>query len=287
MAIDAYQVAWGASALGFSVGGALLLDRKCRREGNPPSAFLRIGPALALILAIVGAKIHPFLENPGELAGIVASGNLLGALSDSGQRIAGGLLLATAFLGLGLPRLCRGSLSGWSILDDMAPLSGVSMAVGRLGCLAAGCCFGSLCEGALCLDYRQGSPAWWNHFAREILPHGATRSLPVHPLPLYLAALGVLGGTAAWIAQYRRWPTGSSFLIFVALFCGGRLWIENWRESILLVQIPWQAAIDQILLVGALARLFSQWRRAQRPEASSDSQTSRNDGSSRPGIPNA
>ena len=286
MEIDAYSIAWATSGLGFCLGGALLLDRKCRRAGNQSGVFLRIGPAIALILAIAGAKLHPFLENPAELAKIIASGKLLVTLSHSGQRIAGGLLLATAFLGVVLPRLCRGALSGWSILDEMAPLSGMTMALGRLGCLAAGCCFGALCEGAFCLDYGHGTPAWWNHFARNLLPEDAHRSLAVHPLPLYLGGLGVVSATSAWIVQHRQWPPGSSFLIFVAIFSGGRLWIEAWRESILLVEIPQQAGIDQILFAGALVRLLYQWRRTQ-PAGASDNHESRNDGSSSPGIPNA
>ena len=284
-----YLIAWGSGALVFAVGGALLLDRRSRRAGTLPSPMLWCGPGLGLVLAIVGAKLHPFLLNPDELREIGSAATAAEAMkivAASGQRISGGLVLATLFFGLVLPKRLRGHLNGWAVLDAMAPLSGLAMAIGRLGCLAAGCCFGSLCESFFCLDYPPGSPPWWNHFARELLTDHGAPSLAVHPLPLYLAALGLLASAGAWCLPLPGWPPGSSFLIFATIFSGGRLLVERSRESILLVEIPLQTAIDQAVLCAALASFLWRWQ-THRSGTASAIQPSSKDGSSRPGIPSA
>jgi prolipoprotein diacylglyceryltransferase len=285
MGLSAYGLAWGSAAVFFAIGGALLLDQKCRMLGHRSNALLRMGPGLAVILALTGAKIHPFLGRLGELPEIFAAGNLGKALNQSGQRIAGGLLLAAFFLGIVLPRLGPRRLDGWDLLDVLAPLSGLAMAIGRLGCLAAGCCFGTLGKAFFCLEHARGSPAWWNHFARGLLPEDSLASLPVHPLPLYLIAAGLLASALACRAAHQSQPSGVPFLLFVAVFCGCRLGVESWRETILLVEIPFQTRMDQSLLLGALAGIF--WRRNRPPEVEPATQPSRSEGSSRPGMPSA
>ena len=160
------------------------------------------------------------------------------------------------------------------------------MAMGRLGCLGAGCCFGSLCDSFLCLEYPQESPAWWNHFARNLLPENAPSSLPVHPLPLYLATAGLIASATAVSALRRDCLPGIPFLLFVLVFSGSRLGLEAWRETILLAEIPFQTWIDGSLCLMAMAGIL--WRGRRHPSrAEPEIQPGRRDGASRPGIPNA
>lgn len=84
----------------------------------------------------------------------------------------------------------------------------------RAGCLLAGCCWGTVCSHRwpLAVTYPQGSPAYYQHLLGGQLAAGATRSLPVHPVPLY-----ELAGVLAWLATLwlldRRWTRwGESFL---------------------------------------------------------------------------
>ena len=285
MGTSPYAIAWGSAAVFFAIGGALLLHARCRELGRPSHPLLWAGPSLAALLALAGAKLHPFFGQMSQLPEILTGQRGFMALNQSGQRIAGGLVLAAVFLGMILPRLCQHRLDGWSILDRVAPLSGIAMAIGRLGCLIAGCCFGSLCDTFFCLEYAQGRPAWWNHFARGLVPEDATSSLPVHPLPFYLVAVGLLATTVARYALQRGAKDGVSFLLFVAIFCGGRLAVESFRETILLVEIPLQQQIDRSLLFGSLVGIF--WQQHRQRGGAPDTQASSNEGSSSPGIPNA
>ncbi len=112
----------------------------------------------------------------------------------------------------------------------------------RVGCFFAGCCWGDVCTASgrlavavddrawlqqvqtfpsLCRDdwplavrYPAGSPAFYQHLTAGLLPPGADRSLPVHPVQLYEAAgVLVLWGLLGLVdRRLRRW--GESFLLF-------------------------------------------------------------------------
>jgi prolipoprotein diacylglyceryltransferase len=273
-----YWVGWGAAGLVFGLGGALALAQACRRHGCRSTAALRAGPAVATLLTLVGARLHPLLGSPGRLvetaAGLLRSaeqGMLRETLATGDQRIAGGLVLAAAFLAGVLPRFGERRLGGREILDALAPIAGLSMAVGRLGCLAGGCCFGKLCTGPTCLRLATDSLAWWNHFARGLIPQSAPASLPLHPVTLYLALAGLLAAATAFAATHRRWPAGAPTLSFLCVFCGLRLCIESFRETVLVAPIPFQTEIDSLLFLTSAASLI--WLSATAIRAGRDSLT--------------
>lgn len=74
-------------------------------------------------------------------------------------------------------------------------------AIGRVGCWAAGCCFGAACDAPWAVRYPVGSPAFeaHAHHASAAVASAWSESLPVHPTPLY----GVAANLAlfAWL----RW----------------------------------------------------------------------------------
>ena len=161
-----------------------------------------------------------------------------------------------AFLAGVLPRFGERRLGGREILDALAPIAGLSMAVGRLGCLAGGCCFGKLCTGPTCLRLATDSLAWWNHFARGLIPQSAPATLPLHPVTLYLALAGLLAAATAFAATHRRWPAGAPTLSFLCVFCGLRLCIESFRETVLVAPIPFQTEIDSLLFLTSATSLI-------------------------------
>jgi phosphatidylglycerol---prolipoprotein diacylglyceryl transferase len=61
--------------------------------------------------------------------------------------------------------------------DIVSPAAALGLAIGRIGCLLAGCCYGSVCQ-----------LPWAIHYPANHETHG----LPVHPAPLYETALMLL-----------------------------------------------------------------------------------------------
>lgn len=116
----------------------------------------------------------------------------------------------------------------------------------RIGCLMAGCCWGTTCgdQWPLAVTYPTGSPAWDDQVRMGTLAAESPRSLRVHPVPLYEAVvlLGLLGFSKTWDARWHRW--GDSFLAIALGYCVLRFFLE-WLRA------------DHLPVMGGLA--FSQW----------------------------
>jgi phosphatidylglycerol:prolipoprotein diacylglycerol transferase len=116
------------------------------------------------------------------------------------------------------------------LLDLVVPAALATLLFARLGCLAAGCDFGSLTDLPWGLRYPPHSPAWEAHRATDLLVAGATRSLPTHPLPIYLAGVS---GTAigAGILASRRTGSGAGrrALVTAHVYLAGRFAAEFLR----------------------------------------------------------
>jgi phosphatidylglycerol:prolipoprotein diacylglycerol transferase len=254
-----YGLAWGAAALGWVLCGTLLLRRRAGAAGARVLGLL----ALAVVAAAFGARLHFVLLAPDLLdAGILRT--LLLPLDDAaGLRIGGGLLLAGAVvLALG-PRATHRRLGRAEICDVLVPLGGLAIAVGRLGCFADGCCFGAACKRAWCLAFPSWSPAHWSHLAQGLITEGAPLSLPVHPLQLYLAGVGVASFAAATLVAGRGAAPGSAALVAVLVLTTLRTLVEPLRETSFGAGVPHQTALD--LGCAALAAvLLIRRERAQR-----------------------
>ena len=98
----------------------------------------------------------------------------------------------------------------WLWADVAAPPIGLGYAIGRLGCLLNGCCYGREC-----------------HLAWAVHLHGADR----HPTQAY-AALWTLALTALLVLSERRFKrSGSLFHAFVIAFSLGRVLMELFRDD--------------------------------------------------------
>jgi phosphatidylglycerol---prolipoprotein diacylglyceryl transferase len=155
------------------------------------------------------------------------------ALRDGG----GGMVFYGGFL-FGLltvviyARLARLSLG--NLLDVFAPGLALGLAIGRVGCFMAGCCWGDLCvepsrlanlppkvstwqvrtipiiSGAgfpLAVKFPPNAGAYEQHVKLGLIPADAPHSLAVHPVQLYEStlALGLCLALHFWFEK-RRWP---------------------------------------------------------------------------------
>lgn len=135
--------------------------------------------------------------------------------------------------------------------DNAALLMGLGLAVGRVGCMLVGCCFGRITDLPWGTAFSAGSEAYWNHFGRGLLAADTDISLPVHPLQLYLVFAECLVTVALfWLRRHRAY-LGEIGVALVALQGLSMAVLECVRETEGLAPVP----LRQIgpLVVGAVA----------------------------------
>jgi phosphatidylglycerol:prolipoprotein diacylglycerol transferase len=125
-------------------------------------------------------------------------------------------------------------LSIWQIGDIISPGALVGMAIGRIGCVFNGCCYGLATSLPWAVDYT--CPTSYS-------PLG----VPMHPTQIYhiiwnLAAFGVL-----WSLRRKLKPTGSVFLLYLAFYAAGDLIIRFFREG-----EPFLFGLQQAQLIGII-----------------------------------
>jgi phosphatidylglycerol:prolipoprotein diacylglycerol transferase len=113
------------------------------------------------------------------------------------------------------------SKEGWQrmlrFFDLGAPMLALAHAMGRLGCLCAGCCYGAAHEGMLALHYPEGSPAW--------IAGGMGR----YPIPLVESGIEAL--LCLWLMnlRLRKKFHGQVMLHYVMIYPAARFVLEMFR----------------------------------------------------------
>lgn len=148
-------------ALAFLIGFALI-SRRAMDAGDNPDRYTE---ALLwfIISGIGGARAfyilwypHLFLVDP------------IGVLTSQGGLVWYGGVVGALLASVIYTRLKK--LNFLHFTDIVAPAAALGLAIGRIGCLLAGCCYGSPC-----------SLGWAVHYPHTHETHGAA----VHPTPLY------------------------------------------------------------------------------------------------------
>lgn len=198
-----------------------------------------------LVGGLVGARLLYFFTDPAYFVNLCVNPSAVpdsGGVSDCFALVRfweGGIVFWGGFVGgiAGGAAWCRlNGASFFAAADIIIPYVSFGHAVGRLGCIGAGCCFGSECESPLGIQYPQGSLAWTAHFESgdaeqkaELLHSGLSHV--VHAVQLYEAVgeLAIFAFIAFWLRPRRRfagellvaWMVGYSALrIVTELFRG-------------------------------------------------------------------
>lgn len=167
--VPTYHVLWLFAIVAWVTGGA----RLATAAGFPKRASVVL-LLVGVLSTLAGAKVQHLLENPEHMQ------DSLVAILTGGERLPGGLVASTIVVpvaahALGLPLL--------RFVDAVVPMAGVSLALGRLGCLLNGCCFGTLCYRPWAIQFPAGSRVHETHRLLGLVSEGVP-SLPVHPLQL-------------------------------------------------------------------------------------------------------
>ena len=197
----------------------------------------------ALLAGLLGAKLlllvvdwrYYLIEHPSEIPTVLRSGGVL----------MGGVLLGALTFSL---YSVKRALPFWRLLDAMAGPLILAQAVGRLGCFAAGCCWGRLAPHGSAFAVTYTSHAAHDH-----------TGIPLHE-PLYAVQLIESGIdlmlliplTWMWRRQLR--PAGTTWWSYVLLYGVARFGLEFLRGDLHRgVYFGGTVSTSQLLSIGAAA----------------------------------
>jgi phosphatidylglycerol:prolipoprotein diacylglycerol transferase len=201
-------------ALAF-IAGIWLASRNAAKEGLNPDSIWNLG-LIIIFSALVGAKFLLFISeysyysaNPREIFS-------LATLRSSGVYY-GGLLLALAASAWYLHKT---KLPSWRVADITAPGIALGQAIGRIGCLSAGCCYG-----------RPTQLPWGITFTDPYSAEnvGVPLNIRLHPTQLYESfGAMVLFAYLMWRLK-RKHFAGQIILEYLILYAALRFVIEFFR----------------------------------------------------------
>jgi phosphatidylglycerol:prolipoprotein diacylglycerol transferase len=215
-----------------------------RRNDIDPDVVVDMGVYI-ILAALIGAKLlllivdwdiysRQFRTLAGEGGGAV--GQALGSLGALGAYIgattqmamsllqAGGVFyggfIAAVFASIWYVR--RHGLELWRVADTAAPAVAIGHGIGRLGCFAAGCCYGIATDlpwGVTFTDTYSGTLV------------GVPLNIPLHPTQLYEAATNlILGAALIWFFPRRKF-NGQVFWTYVLAYAVLRFFHEFLRAD--------------------------------------------------------
>ncbi len=195
-------------ATGFFLGLGLAM-KTAGREGIGKEQILDLG-FFILIAALVGSRLlfvitewRYYLKNP---IGILK-------LWEGGLVFYGGLLLA---IPVAIFYIRRHSLPLWKTADIFAPAIAIGHSIGRLGCFAAGCCYG-----------KPTDLPWAVTFSNPecLTPKG----VPLHPTQLYESIGEFAIFIVLMITRRAKSFDGQLFWLYVMLYAPLRFLVEFFR----------------------------------------------------------
>jgi len=200
-------------ALAYLVALQLAVVR-ARRRGIDGAKVMDLGIYL-IIAALIGAKLmlvlidfRYFWNQPRELLSLVRAGGVF----------YGGLLAALA---VAIVLVRRYQLRIWTTADLFAPGIALGHVVGRLGCLLAGCCYGT-----------QTNVPWAITFNNPLasVNVGTPLGVPLHPTQLYDAGAELLILIMLLVTERRgRQFEGRTFWLYMLLYAISRFVVEFYR----------------------------------------------------------
>jgi phosphatidylglycerol:prolipoprotein diacylglycerol transferase len=196
--------------------GLWLAMRRAKARGLDSNRVLDLGVYI-IIAALIGAKLlllvvdfDEFRRSPMELLSLARAGGVF----------YGGLILAVL---VAFWYIARHNLPFWTTCDVFAPGIALGHVTGRLGCLAAGCCWGKPTTVPWAIIFTNPAAA-----ANVGTPLG----VPLHPTQLYEAGAELLILVLLLVTERRgRVFQGRTFWVYMFLYAISRFIIEFYRND--------------------------------------------------------
>ncbi|HZN55546.1 MAG TPA: prolipoprotein diacylglyceryl transferase [Candidatus Polarisedimenticolaceae bacterium] len=201
----------------FAIGAVVAwwwFVRRARVLGLPQEPVFNLA-FYTLLAGLIGAKLTLIaIDLPYYLANPV---EILATIRSAGVLMGGILAGAIVFIGYAL----RHRLPVLALGDAIVAPVALAQGIGRLGCLAAGCCWG-VSGGGWC-SIRFASPA-----AHE--QTGVPLGVPLVPTQIIEMVFDLLlAGVLTWAWRRRLRPDGTVAWLYLILYGTGRGIIEHWR----------------------------------------------------------
>jgi phosphatidylglycerol:prolipoprotein diacylglycerol transferase len=224
-------------ALGF-IAALLVIMYGSRREKLEVEPVLDLA-FVTVLAAIVGSRLLYVLFNLREY---LAEPLRIFKVWEGGLVFHGGLLLAIPVC---LYVVRRSRLPVWETADVFAPAIALGQAIGRIGCFAAGCCYGAPWDPPFCVTFTDPDAL-------------APLNVPLFPSQLFAFASGVIVFAVLLAYRPRRRAPGQVFWLYLALASAARLVEDAFRGTDAKLELlPWLSATQAISLgIGAAALLL-------------------------------
>ena len=200
------------------------------------AVYVLIGGLLGAKLLLLLIEWSYYSKHPGEIWGLLQSGGVF----------YGGLLGAFP-VAWWFAR--RHHLDGWRTADVLAPGVALGQSIGRLGCFAAGCCYGRPADVPWAVTFHDV------YATRQV---GTPIDTPLHPTQLYesLATLAIFV-FLRWLWGHKRFE-GQVTLAYIFLYAAARFVIEFYRGDAArgMVLGGWLSTSQFIAILMVLGVLF-------------------------------
>lgn len=205
--------------LAFLISSGILIYEGYRRKFPMLKWIILI--AITNLLFITGTKVVVFTQEEWQMLFTQFS------LPDTTQKsLPGGLLFGLAGLigGRFLLRIKQ------NLTDAFAFSLPAGIAIQKLGCFFAGCCFGKACTVHWAVQYPPNTLPHYHQFNDHLLTFSDAISLPVHPVQLYELAGLILCIAFLLYARTRMKRPGSLFLLSLVIIFAARFVSEFFRD---------------------------------------------------------
>jgi phosphatidylglycerol---prolipoprotein diacylglyceryl transferase len=235
------------------IAGIWITSRNAKKEGISPDSIWNMG-LVVIFAALVGSKLlllisdySYYLQNPREIFS-------MSTLRSMGVYY-GGLLLS---LGAATWYLRKNNLPAWTLADCAAPGIALGQAIGRLGCLSAGCCYG-----------KPTHVPWGIRFTSQYAYDnvGVPLNITLHPTQIYESV------AALCLFAYLMWRLpkphikGQILLEYLGLYALLRFVIEFYRNDdrgfVLYGLLSTSQFISILTLFGSIAIYWFALRRSR------------------------
>jgi phosphatidylglycerol:prolipoprotein diacylglycerol transferase len=196
---------------------------RARRESIEPESVAGLA-AWLLTGGFIGARLLYIMSHPETVRSVVDIFRVWqGGIVYYGCLI-GGLIGSTLYW-------LRKPFPFRAMADVVAPALALGSAIGRVGCLLNGCCYGAVCDHPWAITFPSGSLPWAQHVEAGLIPVYAGHSLPIHPTQVYAALDGLL--LLALLSAFFPWRRrdGEVMALLMVTYPVTRFLIEGLRAD--------------------------------------------------------